>query len=108
TSRASSRARCRSPISSSRTPSPPPVLDGNSGKGQALSMQVAIKEQFRDELLRDEQVLWVGQPDPRVLFVGADILLIPFSIMFCGFALFWEAGVLASTGRQGAPPTFFA
>ncbi len=41
----------------------------------------------------DEQVLWEGAPDPTVIFAKQDRVLVPFSIVWAGFALFWEAGV---------------
>lgn len=44
----------------------------------------------------DEQLLWSGCPDPRALFTSADIFMVPFSILWCGFAIFWEAGVVRS------------
>ena len=49
-----------------------------------------------------EQLLWSGRPDPGVRFTPADAFLVPFSVMWGGFALFWEGGVLSS----GAPPFF--
>jgi hypothetical protein len=58
---------------------------------------------FEDELVKDEKILWTGQPNPRKIFSKADIFFVPFSIMWGGFALFWEGGVLFS----GAP-AFFA
>jgi hypothetical protein len=60
------------------------------------------------ELLPGEEVLWAGQPDPSVLFNSTDLFLVPFSILWGGFALFWEGTVLTS-GRQGhGYPLFFA
>ncbi|WP_052690532.1 hypothetical protein [Pseudarthrobacter chlorophenolicus] len=47
-------------------------------------------------LRQDERLLWVGQPDPRVRFTGADAFLIPFSILWGGFAIFWEAMAVTS------------
>jgi hypothetical protein len=45
------------------------------------------------ELIPDEQVLWTGKPDPRVLFTWHDVFLIPFSLLWCGFvATFWLNG----------------
>ncbi len=49
-----------------------------------------------------EQLLWCGRPDPRLWFTSADLYLIPFSVLWCGFAIFWEAGA----SRSGGP--FFA
>jgi hypothetical protein len=41
-------------------------------------------------LRQGERLLWVGQPDPRVRFTGADAFLVPFSILWGGFAVVWE------------------
>jgi hypothetical protein len=41
-------------------------------------------------LRQGEQLLWVGQPDPRVRFTGADAFLVPFSVLWGGFAVVWE------------------
>jgi hypothetical protein len=46
-------------------------------------------------LRQSEQLLWVGQPDPRVRFTGADAFLGPFSLLWGGFAVVW--GVMAIT-----------
>ncbi len=53
-------------------------------------------------LLSGERILWTGQPDPRRLVGGKDAYLIPFSLMWGGGAVFWEAAVLLS----GAPIFF--
>ncbi|MFN2527030.1 MAG: hypothetical protein ABR505_12345 [Actinomycetota bacterium] len=61
-----------------------------------------------DELMKDERILWGGQPDPDRHFSAADVFLIPFSIMWGGFALFWEAGVLGLWGdSNGEEAPFF-
>ncbi len=37
-----------------------------------------------------ETLLWSGVPDPAVTFAPADRFLIPFSVLWGGFAVFWE------------------
>jgi hypothetical protein len=49
-----------------------------------------------------EQLLWSGRPDPSMWFSPADVFLVPFSIMWGGFAVVWELGALVS----GAGPFF--
>jgi hypothetical protein len=68
-----------------------------------------MTEIFQDELLKDEKILWSGKPETSVLFTPADIFLIPFSILWGGFAIFWELAVLFSKDESGkSAPLFFA
>ena len=48
---------------------------------------------IQSELAKGENIAWIGQPNPRVIFHKQDALLIPFSLMWGGFAIFWEGGV---------------
>ena len=48
-----------------------------------------------DNLLPGEQILWSGGPADGVLFFPRDALLIPFSVFWLGFAIFWESSVVA-------------
>jgi hypothetical protein len=50
----------------------------------------------------DERLLWHGQPRSGIRLRAQDAFLIPFSIMWCGFAIFWESLAV----RQGAPIFF--
>ncbi|MGB1234415.1 MAG: hypothetical protein ACPG5U_01625 [Planktomarina sp.] len=51
-------------------------------------------------LAKGERLLWQGKPDSSVLVTGPqDIVLIPFSLAWGGFALFWNISVW----NMGAP-----
>ena len=51
---------------------------------------------FQNVLLKGEKLLWTGKPARGLLFTPQDWFWIPFSLMWCGFAIFWEATVVSS------------
>ena len=57
---------------------------------------------LRTYLLPDERILWEGQPDVRSFMLRGWWFIVPFSILWGGFAIFWEV----SAWRGGAPPFF--
>lgn len=65
-------------------------------------MEFEIQNALRDQLSKDEKFYWVGKPQPGLKFRPYDLYLIPFSIMWCGFAIFWE-----STAVSANTPFFF-
>ena len=53
-------------------------------------------------LLPSERLLWAGRPDPTKHFTAHDVVLIPFSLVWLGFVIFWLTAVISS----GAPSFF--
>ncbi len=52
-------------------------------------------------LIPGEAVLWRGKPGKGHLFTQQDIFMIPFSILWCGFAIFWTVGASTAAGAFG-------
>lgn len=59
-------------------------------------MTLSIEQKLRPELGRDERLLWAGVPEQGVRFRPSDWLMVPFSLMWGGFAFFWEFSVASA------------
>lgn len=57
------------------------------------------EDEFRGKLGPDEQLLWVGCPPAGLRFRFGDVFFIPFSLLWCGFAIFWTFSAFS----MGAP-----
>jgi hypothetical protein len=57
---------------------------------------------IRAELAPGELVLWSGRPRRGLTLEATDAFMIPFSLLWAGFAVFWEVSALA-----GDAPVFF-
>jgi hypothetical protein len=66
-------------------------------------MLESAEDVMRAELRSGEKLLWAGKPRSGLVLRPLDAFLIPFSLMWCGFVVFWEVMVIA----HGAP-LFFA
>jgi hypothetical protein len=67
---------------------------------------------LQPELLSGESIYWAGMPNPRRIFHSDDWALIPFSLLWGGFAIFWEATALGyvnfgSKSSAHSAPSFF-
>jgi hypothetical protein len=60
-------------------------------------------ETLQSVLLGREQLLWIGGPDPGALFSPHERLLLPVSLAWAAFTVYWEAAALGYTGRAPAP-----
>jgi hypothetical protein len=62
-------------------------------------MSYESEQALRKELTSGETLLWTGQPGTGIRLRPADALMIPFSLLWAGFAVFWEVSVF----RTDAP-----
>ena len=64
------------------------------------TMNFEIETELRPALGYNENLIWTGKPKTGIIFRTADIYLIPFSLIWFGFAIFWEYNVV----RAGFTP----
>ncbi|MCR5799269.1 MAG: hypothetical protein K6G69_04265 [Lachnospiraceae bacterium] len=59
------------------------------------------KTWFKDLMRLDEFEMWTGKPEPGKLLSKEDAYLIPFSVVWAGFAIFWTIGAIVASGSAG-------
>ncbi|MBI5373937.1 MAG: hypothetical protein HZA77_00770 [Candidatus Schekmanbacteria bacterium] len=64
-----------------------------------INESVETDNVLRSEIDSDEQLIWSGKPQQGILFRSSDIFMIPFSLLWGGFAIFWEVMAITSTRK---------
>jgi len=59
-------------------------------------MDFDVYTELRSNLDPNESLLWAGKPQSGIVFRNSDIFMIPFSLIWGGFAIFWFVTALAS------------
>ena len=65
-------------------------------------MPIPHDDAWGRHLLNGERLLWSGRPPRGIVLTARDQFLIPFSLVWCSFAVFWTLSVLRAGG-----PVFF-
>ena len=68
-----------------------------------ISLNPESLSAIQPELAPGERLLWAGQPKASIIFHKEDGFLIPFSLMWGGFAIFWEASAAGLWGTRPRP-----
>jgi len=55
-------------------------------------------QELQSTLSPGEKLLWADRPKGGIVLHGYDVFAIPFSLMWGGFAIFWESTVLRTQG----------
>lgn len=73
----------------------------------AIDPRAATK--LQPEMMSGESVYWAGMPNPKIVFHSDDWTAIPFSLVWTGFFVFWEANALGywrTSSREGGSNLF--
>lgn len=68
----------------------------------AATFEFAPQNEIAQALDSGESLIWSGTPRKGLALRSSDAYMIPFSFLWGGFAIFWEAGVLRTNGPNTA------
>ena len=68
----------------------------------AANFELAPQSEIAQVLDSGESLIWSGTPRRGLALRSSDAYMIPFSLLWGGFAIFWEAGVLRTNGPNTA------
>lgn len=67
-----------------------------------MNVRQTGQSQIERELSGQEKILWSGQPRQGIMWRHQDLMMIPFSLIWGGFTIFWEVNIII----KGAPLFF--
>jgi Bacterial PH domain len=69
----------------------------------AMGIDSASSSVIEQQLSSGERLIWSGQPRGGIRLRASDAFVIPFSILWCGFAIVWEAMALMARAKRDGP-----
>lgn len=68
-----------------------------------ITVDARAAQKIQPELMSGENIYWAGMPKPTVIFHSDDWATIPFSLVWTGFFVFWEAQAFGFWGETSRP-----
>ena len=67
-----------------------------------------LQDDLQSRLIPGERVIWTGAPPPGFLLSGRDLMLVPFSLIWAGFIVFWAREFLSRASMPSPLMLFLA